>query len=86
MSYQELSDYLQDTFDIIAIESEMQEIERILEKKRELDSLPSFYELPDDCAHQDRHIKVISIGLGCETTVIACVDCGKHLTEPKTDF
>lgn len=37
------------------------------------------------CDHEKTHIKVIESIVTCETTVEVCEDCGKILTEPKTD-
>lgn len=44
---------------------------------------------PDDrqlyCSHPETYIKVLEEIVNCEKTVVACRNCGKHLTEPETD-
>ena len=37
------------------------------------------------CTHADTTLVVLAIVHTCETTAIQCDDCGKILTEPKTD-
>lgn len=37
------------------------------------------------CKHSRTFKKVLSTAVTCETTVTACMDCGKELTEHKTD-
>ncbi|QSS96608.1 hypothetical protein [Psychroflexus sp. ALD_RP9] len=43
---------------------------------------PSFF---DDCKHEHTHKKSISSHTNCETTAIFCLDCGRQLSQPKTD-
>lgn len=84
---QELFNYLMEIFGHPPLETEMDEIVRIVEKikKQEDDGLPSYEYPQENCPHHNTEIKVVGGSLGCETTVIACVDCGKHMTEAETD-
>ena len=40
---------------------------------------------PEDCPHYSQIIKPLGGSVNCETTVLKCMDCGKILSEPKTD-
>ncbi len=37
------------------------------------------------CKHQNKITRVLIVTSTCETTVVECADCGKQLSEPKTD-
>ncbi len=38
-----------------------------------------------DCPHDIACIRVIHTVCTCETTVLVCAECGKELSEPKTE-
>ncbi len=40
---------------------------------------------PFKCKHKQKVLRVIHSVVTCETTAIFCQDCGKQLTEAKTD-
>jgi ribosomal protein S27E len=37
------------------------------------------------CDHKDTSIKVMEVTVTCEKTALQCNNCGKILTEPKTE-
>ena len=37
------------------------------------------------CDHKDTSVKVIEVTVTCEKTALQCNNCGKILTEPKTE-
>lgn len=43
------------------------------------------YSIKEECKHPLRITRVISTTATCETTVEECTDCGKTLTQPKTN-
>ena len=43
------------------------------------------YSITEECAHPDTYLRVLDAVVGCETTVVECMHCGKELTEPKTE-
>lgn len=56
-------------------------------KKKALFSLAPHNIARLQCRHPKElwYIKTISSAVNCETTIVACSFCGKHLTKPKTD-
>ncbi len=49
------------------------------------DITESIYSVTEVCPHNIVYLKVIESIVTCETTVEVCQDCGKILTEPKTN-
>jgi hypothetical protein len=43
------------------------------------------YSITEVCPHDIAETRVIESVATCETTVLVCTQCGKHLTEPKTE-
>jgi len=43
------------------------------------------YSITEVCPHDIAETRVIESVATCETTVLVCTECGKHLTEPKTE-
>jgi hypothetical protein len=43
------------------------------------------YSITEVCPHDIAVIRTITAECGCETTAEFCTDCGKRLTDPKTE-
>jgi hypothetical protein len=43
------------------------------------------YSIREVCPHDITEIRVIAAVATCETTVLVCTECGKQLTQPKTE-
>lgn len=42
--------------------------------------------MSEECTHpKEPIIKLLGSNCTCEVTVLACPDCGEHLSEPETD-
>lgn len=50
-----------------------------------VDDFEKYYSITEVCPHKIIYLKVIESIVNCETTVEVCEDCGKIVTEPKTD-
>ena len=46
---------------------------------------PTTFSITEICKHIDQLTEVIEVTATCETTIQVCADCGKQLTEPKTE-
>lgn len=47
--------------------------------------MEKLHSVTEICKHHKTIIRVLKITTTCETTVVECMDCGKKLTQPKTD-
>ena len=43
------------------------------------------YSITEECPHDIAEIRVLDSVATCETTAEFCIECGKQLTQPKTE-
>jgi len=47
--------------------------------------MKTFDQYLSKCTHEQRHIRVMEVACGCETTQEECIACGRVTTQPKTE-
>ena len=48
-------------------------------------TMEALYSITEICPHVIAEIRTLTAECGCETTVLVCIDCGKQLSDPKTE-